>query len=167
VVIEETSTWLKQWVDDTVGDQVAVLGRRRPANGGPGTRRRRTARRSRGASAALVASPRGGRRYLITTWAAEPLDAHALSQLLFSALQNAALEVDVEPPPLGVWRGLGCRHSRRSWCRAWKDLTPRRVTAVETSSTPMSVSRVRCPQRSAATPHAVGGSLTVHLDGKE
>jgi hypothetical protein len=25
VVIEETSTWLKKWVDDTVGDQLAIL----------------------------------------------------------------------------------------------------------------------------------------------
>ena len=80
MVIEETSTWLKKWVDDTVGDQLAILG---PPQAGE--------RRTKGRGVALYlldiipAAPRNGVRrrrleadvrYLITAWAAEPLDAH-------------------------------------------------------------------------------------------
>ena len=90
MVIEETSTWLKKWVDETVGDQLAILG---PPQAGE--------RRTKGRGVALylldiipAPPPNGVRRrrleadvrYLITAWAAEPLDAHVLlSQLLFAA----------------------------------------------------------------------------------
>jgi len=134
VDIEATSNRLKSWVDDTVGDQLAVLG---PPQVGE--------RRTKGRGVALYlfdispsAPPQQGRpqrveadvRYLITAWAAEPLEAHMLlSQLLFAALQNAEFEVALQPPPIDVWRGFGLppQPAFLVRCRTWKDLSPRRA----------------------------------------
>jgi hypothetical protein len=182
VVIEETSTWLKKWVDDTVGDQLAILG---PPQAGE--------RRTKGRGVALYllditpAPPNGVRRrrleadvrYLITAWAAEPLDAHVLlSQLLFAALQNADLEVGVEPPPIDVWRGFGLppQPAFLVRCRTWKDLTPRPVPRVTKRVFDVYVGVAR--QMSAAvSAHdsrpvniglaAAGSPLTVHLDRQQ
>ena len=137
VGIEDTSNRLKRWVDETVGDQLAVLG---PPQAGE--------RRTKGRGVALYlfdiapsAPPEGGRpqrveadvRYLITAWAAEPLEAHTLlSQLLFAALQNAEFEVALQPPPIDVWRGFGIppQPAFLVRCRTWKDVSPRRAIPV-------------------------------------
>lgn len=135
--IEETSNRLTRWVDDTVGDQLAILG---PPQAGE--------RRTKGRGVALylfdiapAAPSQEGRRqrveadvrYLITAWAAEPLEAHTLlSQLLFAALQNAEFEVDLQPPPIDVWRGFGLppQPAFLLRTRTWKDLSPRRHSPV-------------------------------------
>lgn len=47
-------------------------------------------------------------RYLVTTWAATPEQAHALLEtLLFAALEDPAYEVDLAPLDPALWTGLG------------------------------------------------------------
>ena len=176
MVIEETSTWLKDWVDDTVGDQLAILG---PPQAGE--------RRTKGRGVALylldvtpTAPPNGARRqrlevevrYLITAWAAEPLDAHTLlSQLLFSAMQNTDLEVALQPPSMDVWRGFGMppQPAFVVRCRAWKDLTPRAARPVTRRVFDVYVGVARKMTAAAregrpAFPAAVPTELCLHLD---
>jgi hypothetical protein len=171
VVIEETSTWLKQWVDDTVGDQLAVLG---PPQAGE--------RRTKGRGVALyllditpAAPPQGTARrrleahvrYLITTWAAEPLVAHTLlSELLFSALQSPDLEVGLQPPPIEVWRGFGLppQPAFLVRCRTWKDVAPHRVTPVTKRVFDVYVGVARQMSAAAATADAC---LALQLNRQE
>jgi hypothetical protein len=60
--------------------------------------------------------PRGTRRsplqillrYLITTWAKEPREAHRLlGKLIFAALDDQDMQVDLTPLPAAAWRALG------------------------------------------------------------
>ncbi len=60
--------------------------------------------------------PRGTRRpplqlalrYLVTTWAEKPEDAHALlGRLAFAAMENPELEVELTPLPYPAWTALG------------------------------------------------------------
>jgi hypothetical protein len=47
-------------------------------------------------------------RYLVTSWAKSPTDAHQmLGQLLFAALEHPEYEVDLEPVPAEVWTAFG------------------------------------------------------------
>lgn len=47
-------------------------------------------------------------RYLVTTWADEQEKAHQLmGDLVFAALENAEIEVELEPVPLDVWTAFG------------------------------------------------------------
>ena len=47
-------------------------------------------------------------RYLVTSRAKDPADAHQmLGQLLFAAMENAEFEVDLEPIPAEVWTAFG------------------------------------------------------------
>ncbi len=49
-------------------------------------------------------------RYLVSTWGDEPASAHRLlADLAFAALETPGLEVELEPPPLELWRALGAR----------------------------------------------------------
>jgi hypothetical protein len=47
-------------------------------------------------------------RYLITTWAADPLDAHSLlGELAFAAMQHPEFELDLSPPATEMWLAFG------------------------------------------------------------
>ncbi len=47
-------------------------------------------------------------RYLVTTWAESPYEAHRmLGELLFAALSNENYEVESESPPINLWTALG------------------------------------------------------------
>jgi Pvc16 N-terminal domain len=47
-------------------------------------------------------------RYLVTSWAKSPKDAHhILGQLLFAAMQHPEYEVELEPIPAQVWTAFG------------------------------------------------------------
>lgn len=47
-------------------------------------------------------------RYLVTSWAKNPSDAHQmLGQLLFAAMEHSEFEVDLEPVPAEVWTAFG------------------------------------------------------------
>lgn len=47
-------------------------------------------------------------RYLITTWAEDPQEAHRmLGELVFAAMENPELRVEFEPPPAATWSALG------------------------------------------------------------
>lgn len=47
-------------------------------------------------------------RYLVTTWASAPEDAHRmLGELLFAAMADPELEVELEPLPAAFWSALG------------------------------------------------------------
>ena len=47
-------------------------------------------------------------RYLVTTHAEEPIEAHRVfGQLLFAAIENPAFVVDNRPLPIEVWRAFG------------------------------------------------------------
>lgn len=72
-------------------------------------------------------------RYLFTTWAGKPLDAHRmLSTLLFAALANPEFEVELEEVPPPVWQAFGVRPRPSFRIRLplrveREDLTARRV----------------------------------------
>jgi len=47
-------------------------------------------------------------RYLVTTWAEEPEEAHRmLGELAFAAMENPELEAEVEPIPIATWAAFG------------------------------------------------------------
>lgn len=47
-------------------------------------------------------------RYLVTTWAEQPEEAHGLlGQLVFAAMDSAEFEVDLDLVPVSVWRAFG------------------------------------------------------------
>jgi len=47
-------------------------------------------------------------RYLITSWADKPEDAHQmLVDLIFAAMENAEFQVEQEPIPMAVWTAFG------------------------------------------------------------
>ena len=47
-------------------------------------------------------------RYLITTWAEEPKEAHRmLGELVFAALDDAEMDVDLSPLPAETWQAFG------------------------------------------------------------
>ena len=47
-------------------------------------------------------------RYLVTTWAEQPGNAHRrLGQLMFAAMENKECEVALEPPSAAVWQAFG------------------------------------------------------------
>lgn len=47
-------------------------------------------------------------RYLVTTWAGQPVKAHRrLGQLMFAAMENKECEVELEPPSAAVWQAFG------------------------------------------------------------
>jgi hypothetical protein len=47
-------------------------------------------------------------RYLITTWADQPQEAHQLLvRLMFAAMESADYHVESDFPPVSVWRALG------------------------------------------------------------
>jgi hypothetical protein len=47
-------------------------------------------------------------RYLVTTWADEPQEAHRLlGELVFAAMENAEFEVELEPAPAATWAAFG------------------------------------------------------------
>ncbi len=49
-------------------------------------------------------------RYLVTAWGEEPAAAHRLlAELAFAALETPGFELELEPPPLALWRALGAR----------------------------------------------------------
>jgi hypothetical protein len=49
-------------------------------------------------------------RYLVTTWAEEPEEAHRLlGELLFAALESRDYEADLTPPTADAWSALGAR----------------------------------------------------------
>lgn len=47
-------------------------------------------------------------RYLVTTWAEHPEDAHRmLGDLVFAAMEHTEFEVDLEPVPTELWSAFG------------------------------------------------------------
>lgn len=67
---------------------------------------------------AAAPPPRGQRRpplqvslrYLVTTWAKDPEQAHRLfGELVFAAMENPDFEVDLTPLDAGTWSALGTR----------------------------------------------------------
>lgn len=47
-------------------------------------------------------------RYLVSTWAEEPEEAHRLlGGLVFAAMEHPEFEVEIEPVPAAVWMALG------------------------------------------------------------
>jgi hypothetical protein len=47
-------------------------------------------------------------RYLVTSWAKEPVDAHQrLNALVFAAMEEPELELEMKPPELALWTALG------------------------------------------------------------
>lgn len=47
-------------------------------------------------------------RYLVTTWAEKPEEAHGLlGQLVFAAMDSSEVEVELDPVPVSVWRAFG------------------------------------------------------------
>lgn len=47
-------------------------------------------------------------RYLVTSWAKNPQEAHhLLGQLLFAAMEHPEYEVELEPIPPDIWRAFG------------------------------------------------------------
>jgi len=49
-------------------------------------------------------------RYLVTTWADEPEEAHRLlGELVFAAMEKPDLEVELEPIPATTWAALGVK----------------------------------------------------------
>ena len=47
-------------------------------------------------------------RYLVTSWAEEPVEAHQrLNALVFAAMEEAELELEMHPPEPALWTALG------------------------------------------------------------
>lgn len=108
-VIDEVDGRLKAWVETVLGQAPVTFAP--PAD----------ARPEAGISLYLIellAAPAGraethrthelSLRYLVTAWADEPAEAHRLlGTLVFAAMEDAELEVEIEPLPAPQWLALG------------------------------------------------------------
>jgi hypothetical protein len=55
-------------------------------------------------------------RYLVTSWASDPVAAHnVLGKLLFAALADPAMEVDLAPLEAATWAALNCAPRPSFW----------------------------------------------------
>ncbi len=110
-MIEDVEGRLKAWVAGVLGDVTMSL--EAPGNAATG----------RGVSlylldlAARPPVPGTGRaplqltlRYLVTSWADDPTEAHLLlEQLAFAAMDSPDFEVELQPPAPEAWLALGAR----------------------------------------------------------
>lgn len=49
-------------------------------------------------------------RYLVSTWAEEPVEAHnMLGILVLAAMENPEVEVELDPVPIAAWQALGVK----------------------------------------------------------
>ena len=107
-MIEDIDRQLAEWVENVLGPVTFSLS---PPGGGDG---------ERGVSCYLfeladAPPPRTlertplqlSLRYLITTWAAKPEQAHTMiEELVFAAMETAQFQVDLDPIPVAVWAAL-------------------------------------------------------------
>jgi hypothetical protein len=108
-VFDQTDRRLKEWVRAVLGDTAVSLDQPRDtsAESGVGLYLLEViaAPAARGATRPPL---RLELRYLVTTWAEEPEEAHRLlGTLLVAALEGSDFEVDLEPLPAATWAAFG------------------------------------------------------------
>jgi uncharacterized protein DUF4255 len=108
-LIESTDRHLTQWIATVLeGTDVSLAA---PSDSAPGQgislylMELRNAPASRGAKTPPLQISLG---YLVTAWSPDPEEAHRLlGTLVFAALDNSELEVDLAPPSPGLWSAFG------------------------------------------------------------
>src|SRR2546423_1511962 len=108
-LLDQIDQLLKRWVQQTVGERKVSFGLPGVAEDGSGVglylmemAPRPPARGARRPALQVWL------RYLVTTWAADPAEAHqALGRMLFDAMKQSEFEVEPDPLPWQAWQAFG------------------------------------------------------------